>query len=122
MNQSAKSYFSRIFSNAELDEEDVKAYTEEAVESFEDDAKKSFMDSSKDYHISVGGRGFTDPKLRVRKGLMALKGYVSRLPSDILGDEADSMKIDLKFNYSSHPGSPRSLRAPRTNWKVILSK
>eukprot|EP00918_Siedleckia_nematoides_P076137 GHVU01166531.1.p1 GENE.GHVU01166531.1~~GHVU01166531.1.p1 ORF type:complete len:546 (+),score=50.24 GHVU01166531.1:96-1640(+) len=74
VNQSAKAYFSRIFSNAELDEEDVQAYTEEAVESFEDDAKKGFVDSSKDYHISVGGRGFTDPKLRVRKGLMALKG------------------------------------------------
>lgn len=85
MNQSAKAYFSRIFSSAELDEEDVKAYTEEAVESFEDDAKKSFVDSSKDYYISVGGRGFTDLKLRVRKGLMALKGYVSHLLSEILG-------------------------------------
>lgn len=74
VNQSARKYFSRIFSSTKLDEEDVTAYTEEAIESFEEDAKKSFFDSAKDYHISVGGRTYTDESLRVRRGLMTITG------------------------------------------------
>lgn len=74
VNISAEQHFTKVFTEAGLDEETVVDYTKEALESFETDAKRTFRNASENKLVNVGGRKFTNPDINVRRGAMTLKG------------------------------------------------
>lgn len=76
VNRKAETYFERIFTEANYDEKDIRDYSIEGALSFELEGKKSFDDPEEEMSINFGERRLNDAKLKIRRGRIAMRGYV----------------------------------------------
>ncbi|KDQ17031.1 hypothetical protein BOTBODRAFT_53653 [Botryobasidium botryosum FD-172 SS1] len=101
--RNAQVFFTKLFTDAGLDEESIAGYVDDALESFACEAMRSFEHDSEDKRISVGGRRFTNAQLNVRRGSLILKGtQIQKFFEPCVTEVVESVVSQLEGHMVQH--------------------